>query len=89
MGVQVLVHTGTRSDAHQTFFCTKVRGRGGGGEGESKQIFREYEFKKTSKITDDPLELIFTLSAVVPLAQTRRIIFGIRPFPWELDNLLD
>ena len=53
MGVQV--HTGTRThwDAHQTFFCTKVRGRGGGGE--SKQILREYGFKKTSKITDDPL----------------------------------
>ena len=31
MGVQV--HTGTRIhwDAHQTFFCTKVRGKGGGG----------------------------------------------------------
>ena len=57
MGVQVLVHvhTGTRIhwDAHQTFFCTKVRGRGGGGA--PKQILREYGFKKTSKITDDPL----------------------------------
>ena len=42
MGVQV--HTGTRIhwDAHQTFFCTKVRGRG-----ESKQILRDYGFKKT------------------------------------------
>ena len=51
MGVLVLVHTGTRIhwDAHQTFFCTKVRGRG-----ESKQILREYGFKRTSKITDDP-----------------------------------
>ena len=26
-----------------------------GGGGESKQILREYGFKKTSKITDDPL----------------------------------
>ena len=44
MGVQV--HTGTRIhwDAHQTFFCTKGRGRGGG---ESKQILREYGFKKS------------------------------------------
>ena len=25
-----------------------------GGGGESRQIFREYGFKKTSKITDDP-----------------------------------
>ena len=50
IGVQV--HTGTRIHwgAHQTFFCTKARGRGG-----SKQILREYGFKKTSKITDDPL----------------------------------
>ena len=32
------------------FFCTKVRGRGGG----SKQILREYGFKKTSKTTDGP-----------------------------------
>ena len=31
----------------------KARGRGGGG-GE-KQILREYGFKKTSTITDDPL----------------------------------
>ena len=31
-----------------------VRKPGEGG-GESKQIFREYGFKKTSKITDDPL----------------------------------
>ena len=28
---------------------------GGGGGGESKKILREYGFKKTSKITDDPL----------------------------------
>ena len=33
------------------FFCTKVR-----GGGESKQILREYGFKKTLKITDDPLQ---------------------------------
>ena len=32
-----------------------VRKSGGGGGGESKQILREYGFKKTSKITDDPL----------------------------------
>ena len=52
MGVQV--HTGTRKhwDANQTFFCTKVRGRG-----ESKKILREYGFKKNSKITDDPLPI--------------------------------
>ena len=30
-----------------------VRNAGGGGGG-SKQILREYGFKKTSKITDDP-----------------------------------
>ena len=29
--------------------------RNAGGGGESKQILREYGFKKTSKITDDPL----------------------------------
>ena len=33
------------------FFVLKS---GGGGGGESKQILREYGFKKTSKITDDP-----------------------------------
>ena len=50
MGVQV--HAGTRIhwDVHQTFFLYESR-----GEGESKQILREYGFKKTSKITDDPL----------------------------------
>ena len=52
MGVQVHTRTCIHWDAHQTFFGTKVRGRGGGGE--SKQILREYGFKKTSKITDDP-----------------------------------
>ena len=30
-----------------------------GGGGESKQILREYGFKKTSKITDDPLSSFF------------------------------
>ena len=57
MGVQV--HTGSRIhwDAHQTFFF--VRKSGGGGE--SKQILREYGFKKTSKITDDPLVTVFFL----------------------------
>ena len=29
--------------------------RKSGGGGESKQILREYGFKKNSKITDDPL----------------------------------
>ena len=50
MGVQV--HTGSRIhwDVHQTFFVRKS----GGGGGESKQILREYGFKKTSKIRDDP-----------------------------------
>ena len=52
--ISVQVHTGTRIhwNAHQTFVCTKVRGTGGGGG--SKQILREYGFKKTLKITDDP-----------------------------------
>ena len=36
------------------FFLYETQGEGGGG-GESKQILREYGFKKTSKITDDPL----------------------------------
>ena len=36
-----------------------------------------------------PLLQKVPFKAVVPLAQTRRIIYGIRPFPWEFDNLLD
>ena len=39
------------------FFLYESQGEGGGG-GESKQILREYGFKKTSKITDDPLAII-------------------------------
>ena len=35
------------------FFLYESQGEWGGG-GESKQILREYGFKKTSKITDDP-----------------------------------
>ena len=34
-------------------FFVRKSGGGGGGGGESKQILREYGFKKTSKITDD------------------------------------
>ena len=53
--MRVQVHTGTCTrmhwDAHQTFFVRKS----GEGGGESKQILRVYGFKKTSKITDDPL----------------------------------
>ena len=50
MGVQVRTGTGIHWDAHQTFFFVRKS-----REGESKQIFQEYGFKKTSKITDDPL----------------------------------
>ena len=56
MGVQV--HTGTPKFLYtlgcpSNFFLYESQGEGGGG-GESKQILREYGFKKTSKITDDP-----------------------------------
>ena len=44
------IHVRIYCDTHQTFFCTKF----GGGGGESKLIFREYGFKITLKITDDP-----------------------------------
>ena len=42
VGVQVQTGIRIHWDAHQTFFCSKVRGRGGGGE--SEQILRKYGF---------------------------------------------
>ena len=44
-----------------------VRKPGGGGRGESKQILREYGFKKTSKITDDPLDHLQHAHSLVSL----------------------
>ena len=66
MGVQV--HTGTRihRDAHQTFFCTKVRGRG-----ESKQILQEYGFKKNFENYGRPL-----IDSKFPRKMIHWLIFG-------------
>ena len=53
MGVQVWILVHDTLGCPSNFFCTKVRGRGGG---ESKQILREYGFKKTSKIRTTPYQ---------------------------------
>ena len=47
--MRVQVHTGTRIhwDAHQTFFCTKVRGRGGGGS--PSKFFENTDLKNFEK----------------------------------------
>ena len=62
MGVHVLC-TGTRIhwDANQTFFCTKVRGRG-----ESNQILREYGFKKNFENYGRPLTRCAFLQTLAP-----------------------
>ena len=61
MGVQV--HTGTRIcwDAHQTFFCMKVRGRGGGGGGPGK-FFGNTDLKKNFENYGRPLSEFFFLT---------------------------
>ena len=55
MGVQV--HTGTRIHwgAHQTFFCTKARGKGGGGGSPSK-FFGNTDLRKLRKLRTTPRE---------------------------------
>ena len=51
--MRVQVHTGTRIywDAHQTFFCTKVRG---GGGGSPSKFFESTDLKKNRKLRTTP-----------------------------------